>query len=315
VSGTRRNYDDAVRARARDQALRRLGLEHLDAYRKLYRTERRRVSSTVRADRARKRAVGRALRALERQHRHRYMELFEQELRRALAASTGRRLGRPPGTPARLTVPPESAVTWRRDGDGAPQVRQQGEGAQQGEWARQRAERQAVRQRAAALFEKDVPASSVARQLGVARQTAVRWHASWRAGGAGALVSASSERQTIEELAAELFAQGRSPSQVASDLRVARRTVVRWHASWRVGGAAALRSRPTGRRPRIPDSQLPAIERALLQGATAHGFDSDAWTSQRIGIVIHRLTGQRLARSTVQRLLHDRLGWTVQGQP
>jgi hypothetical protein len=65
----------------------------------------------------------------------------------------------------------------------------------------------------------------------------------------------------------------------------------------------------------LPDRQLPAIEQALLQGATAHGFASDAWTLERVGIVVHRLTGQRLAPKAVQRLLHDRLGWTAQRQP
>jgi hypothetical protein len=76
-----------------------------------------------------------------------------------------------------------------------------------------------------------------------------------------------------------------------------------------------LRSRGPSRHPAIPDSQLPAIERALLQGAIAHGFEGDAWTLERVGIVGQRLTGQQLAPKPVQRLLHDRLGWTAQRQP
>jgi transposase len=246
----------AVRARARDQALRRLGLEHLEAYRELYRAERRAIPSTVPADRARNRAVSRALRALERQHRHRYQELYQRAFEQARSQPHPRRPGRPAGVPDRLTITPTRASTWQRDGARPRQPRQQGEGP------RQRAKRQAVRERAAQLFAQGVPPSSVARQLGVARQTAVSWH-----------------------------------------------------ARWRTGGTAALRSRGPSRHPAIPDSKLPAIEQALLQGAIAHGFASDAWTLERVGIVVHRLTGQQLASKAVQRLLHDRLGWTAQRQP
>jgi transposase len=244
----------AVRARARDQALRRLGLEHLEAYRELYRGERRAIPDSVPTDRARNRAVSRALRTLERRHRRRYRELYQQEFKRARSQPHPRPPGRPVGVPDRLTIAPKAASTWQRDG-ARRQPRQQGEGA------RQRAERQAVRERAAELFALGVPTSLVADLLGVARQTATQWR-----------------------------------------------------ARWRTGGTAALRSRGPSRHPTIPDSQLPAIEQALLQGAAAHGFAGDAWTLERVGLVVQRLTGQQLAPKAVQRLLHDRLGWTAQRQ-
>jgi hypothetical protein len=121
------------------------------------------------------------LRAVERQHRGRYDELYQQELKRARSQRHPRRPGRPAGTPDRLTIAPDAASTWRRDGAGGRLPQRQGEGA------RQRAELQAVRERAADLFAQRVPSSSVARRLGVARQTAVRWRASWRTGGTAAL--------------------------------------------------------------------------------------------------------------------------------
>jgi hypothetical protein len=62
-------------------------------------------------------------------------------------------------------------------------------------------------------------------------------------------------------------------------------------ARWQSGGAAALRNRRLGRQPAVPDSQLPAIEQALLKGAKAHGFDSDGWTAARVAVVIQRTTG------------------------
>jgi transposase len=54
---------------------------------------------------------------------------------------------------------------------------------------RQRQQLQARRLRAAELFAARVHAAEVARQLGVSRQAASRWHAAWKAGGANALAS------------------------------------------------------------------------------------------------------------------------------
>ena len=243
----------SIHARARDQALRRLGREHLDAFRAYYQAERRAISSTVPADLARKRAVSRALRALEGQHRPRYGELYQQELRRARSRRHLRRPGRPAGTRARLTIRAEPASTWQPDGAGGGQSRQGEEGASQ------RANLEAVRERAA-----------------------------------------------------ELFAEGRSAATVAEELGVERQTATQWRARWQSGGAAALRNRRLGRLPAVPDSQLPAIEQALLTGAIAHGFASDRWTSARVAVVIQRITGVQLGRKTVQLLLRERLGWRFQ---
>ena len=250
--GTSHDPHAAVRARARHQTLQRLGLEHLDAYRALYQAERRAIPNTVPANRARKQAVSRALRAIERQHHSRYAELYQQEFQQAQSQPHPRRPGRPAGIPDRLTITPEAASTWRRGG-ARRRPRQQGEGA------KERARRQAVRERAAELFAQGVPTAAVARQLGVARQTATEWRARWQS-----------------------------------------------------GGTAALRSRGPSRHPAIPDSKLPANERALLTGAKAHGFDSDMWTSARAAVVIHRMTGVQRRSNAVQRLLHERLGWRFQ---
>jgi transposase len=121
------------------------------------------------------------------------------------------------------------------------------------------------------------------------------------------------ERQARRERAAELFAQGRSQAEVARDLDVSRQSASRWHAGWQAAGTTGLQSRgPTGRRPKIADAQLAVIEQALLQGALAHGFATDVWTLDRIGVVIQGLTGVRLSNPSVWRLLVGRLGWSVQ---
>jgi transposase len=120
-------------------------------------------------------------------------------------------------------------------------------------------------------------------------------------------------RQARRERAAELFAQGRSQAEVARELDVSRQSASRWHAGWHAAGTTALQSRgPTGRRPKIADDQLEVIERALLEGALAHGFATDVWTLDRIAVVIQGLTGVQLSNPSVWRLLRGRLGWTVQ---
>ena len=120
-------------------------------------------------------------------------------------------------------------------------------------------------------------------------------------------------RQVRRERAAELFAQGRTQAEVAHQLDVSRQSASRWHTRWQASGATALRTRgPTGRRPKVADEQLEAIQQALLEGALAHGFPTDIWTLDRIAVLIQGLTGVALSNPSVWRLLRQRLGWSVQ---
>jgi transposase len=120
-------------------------------------------------------------------------------------------------------------------------------------------------------------------------------------------------RQARRERAGELFAQGHTQAEVARQLDVSRQSASRWHARWQADGTAALRTRgPTGRRPKVADAQLEGIERALLEGALAHGFPTDVWTLDRIAVLIQGLTGVTLSNPSVWRLLRHRLGWSVQ---
>jgi transposase len=94
---------------------------------------------------------------------------------------------------------------------------------------------------------------------------------------------------------------------------VSRQSASRWRTRWQADGATALRTRgPTGRRPKVADDQLGAIEQALLEGALAHGFPTEVWTLERIAVVIQGLTGVALSSPSVWRLLRGRLGWSVQ---
>jgi transposase len=113
--------------------------------------------------------------------------------------------------------------------------------------------------------------------------------------------------------AAELFAAGVHPAEVARQLGVSRQAASTWHAAWKTGGTSALASRgATGPTPRVSDQELARVEQALLQGATAHGFQGELWTLDRVAELIERLTGVRHHPAHVWALLRYRLRWTVQ---
>jgi transposase len=92
--------------------------------------------------------------------------------------------------------------------------------------------------------------------------------------------------------AARLFAQGLSQAEIARRLGVSPQSASRWHARWHAGGRAGLAGPGRWGRPsRLSDADWRRVERALLAGAQAHGFDTDLWTLPRIAEVIWRLTG------------------------
>lgn len=112
--------------------------------------------------------------------------------------------------------------------------------------------------------------------------------------------------------AARMFEHGTSQAEVAHRLGTSRQNVHRWYHAWQHGGRDALRAAGrAGRRPKLDARARRKLERALLQGALAHGFDTDLWTCKRVAIVIQRLTGVRHHPSHIWRILRA-MGWTVQ---
>lgn len=113
--------------------------------------------------------------------------------------------------------------------------------------------------------------------------------------------------------AVELLDQGHSQAQIARMLGVTPESVRRWQRRMDQGGTAALRRRPpTGRPRKLTDAQVEQIRMALEEGALAHGFASDLWSLERVGLVVERTSGVRLSRASVWRLLTVRLGWSLQ---
>lgn len=108
-----------------------------------------------------------------------------------------------------------------------------------------------------------------------------------------------------------LLAQGLSQADVARRCGVSRVSVWRWDQQRQRGGPGAWKRRPLGRRPKLNAADLRRLEKALLQGAQAHGFLNDLWTLPRVAEVIRRLSGVRFHPGHVWRLL-GRLGWSLQ---
>jgi len=112
--------------------------------------------------------------------------------------------------------------------------------------------------------------------------------------------------------AAKLFRAGESLASVARVLGVSRQSVSRWYRDWRQGGIGSLRAAGrAGRKPKLGQRQLHRIDRALREGARAHGFGTDLWTLPRVAAVIERLTDVRYHPGHAWKIL-GAMGWTLQ---
>jgi transposase len=112
--------------------------------------------------------------------------------------------------------------------------------------------------------------------------------------------------------AAELFAEGERPAQVAAQLEVSIQSASEWYQQWSKGGLEALAGAGrAGRRPRLSSEQLAGVEQALLRGPKANGFRNELWTLSRVAQVITKETGIGYHPGHVWRILR-RLGWSRQ---
>jgi transposase len=93
--------------------------------------------------------------------------------------------------------------------------------------------------------------------------------------------------------AARLFSAGkRSQAEIARELHISRQSVSRWFEAWGQDKPNWIRgSGRAGRRSKLDGAQLKQVDKALRQGAQAHGFGTDLWTLPRVAAVIERTTG------------------------
>jgi transposase len=112
--------------------------------------------------------------------------------------------------------------------------------------------------------------------------------------------------------AAALFRAGKRVYEVAAQMGVAYETAHRWKSRWQTGGAASLRSRgKPGPDKQLNPEQLDELERALLAGAQAAGYEQGLWTLGRIRAFIAQRFGVQYSEVAVWKLLRE-LKWSPQ---
>lgn len=126
----------------------------------------------------------------------------------------------------------------------------------------------------------------------------------------------ASSRQQLNEWrrlrAWTLHQEGWSGRAIAKALGVTPGAVSQWVKRARAGGAQALAHRmPPGPPSKLTAAQKTALVRLLEQGAEAHGFLGEVWTTKRVAAVIKRALGVRYHPASMSRLLRA-IGWSVQ---
>jgi len=111
----------------------------------------------------------------------------------------------------------------------------------------------------------------------------------------------------------ELKQQGWSQQRIAEALGVSKGAVSQWMKRARDGGGVeALKRRPApGTRPRLSEQQRMKLPELLERGAEAHGFRGEAWTCERVAMVIRREFGVSYHPAHVSRVVRA-LGLSLQ---
>ena len=112
--------------------------------------------------------------------------------------------------------------------------------------------------------------------------------------------------------AAKLFDKGWTQAEVARRFGVSRVAAMKWYWQWSSEGVEGLESvGPLGRPPKLTEQEWAQVEKQLLKGPNACGYDTDLWTLARVADVIEDLTGVGYHPGHVWRLLRGR-GWSLQ---
>lgn len=110
----------------------------------------------------------------------------------------------------------------------------------------------------------------------------------------------------------EMHQQGHRQQAIADALGLTQGAVSQIIARAQAGGVEALRYRkPQGAKPRLTTAQKAELLDKLRQGATAHGFQGEVWTCERIAQLIKRTFAVSYHPDYIGPLLRQ-LGWSVQ---
>jgi transposase len=104
---------------------------------------------------------------------------------------------------------------------------------------------------------------------------------------------------------------GETQTTVARVLSVPRSTITRWVKLDHHPDGLAAKPHPAPAC-RLSAEQHRELARLLLQGAKAHGWSTDLWTTTRVAALIERHFGTKFHHDHVGRMLHERLNWSPQ---
>src|ERR1039458_5222400 len=113
--------------------------------------------------------------------------------------------------------------------------------------------------------------------------------------------------------AGRLCAAGqRAQAEIAREPHITPQRAGRWFEAWRQDKPDWIRGAGrAGRRPKLDGAQFKQVDKALRQGAQAHGFATDLWTLPRVAAVIERATGVPYHPAHVWKIL-GAMKWSLQ---
>lgn len=111
--------------------------------------------------------------------------------------------------------------------------------------------------------------------------------------------------------AVEAVKKGDKVKDVARIIGINPRSLYRWLQDAQKPDGLAAKPHP-GPATSLSVPQQKELEQLLLQGAQAHGWSNQLWTTQRIADLIRRHFGVSLHHDHVGRFLHQRLKWSPQ---
>jgi transposase len=112
--------------------------------------------------------------------------------------------------------------------------------------------------------------------------------------------------------AAEMFAEGKSRSEVARALGATWRATHGWYQQWLKGGVESLRAKgKPGPEPKFTNEDVERLGVELAKGAMSHGYPNELWTLRRVGALVRETFGKKASVSEVWRLL-KRMNWSPQ---
>ena len=108
----------------------------------------------------------------------------------------------------------------------------------------------------------------------------------------------------------QLMEEGENVSVIARVLGVAKLSLYKWRDKYRIYGTLKTKS-PVGRPRKLTTAQIQTLGELLSQGAIAHGWPNEIWTSDRVAVVIRRHFKVTYSHGEAWVVLTRYLGWTV----